>query len=82
MEIKVWNTLGRFLKKRTLYPLSSPSFILYFVFIIIIVGSFGLFYDLKDSYFGYDYEIDPIKARSIIMNMTNIGLSLAAASII
>jgi hypothetical protein len=83
MEIKTWKTLYQFLKKRTFYPFHSPGFIFYFIFIIVLVGSFGLFYDiLKDSYWGCDYEIDTNKLKSIVMSMTNIGLSLVAASTI
>jgi hypothetical protein len=82
MKIKAWETLAQFLKKRTFNPIYSPGFILYFFFIIVLVGSFGLLYDLKDSYLGWNYVIDTSKLKSIVMNMTNIGLSLVAASTI
>ena len=59
-----------------------PGYVFYFLFVIIFVGSFGLIYDLFSAKYGLDLEWDTEKIKNIVMNMTNISLSLVTASII
>ncbi|WHT39504.1 hypothetical protein QNH98_02035 [Myroides sp. mNGS23_01] len=84
MIIDSWKTLLNFIKKRLRFPLGSPGFILYFIVVIMLVGSFGLVYDIATikSIFCKSCDYDEIKLNSIIMNLTTIGLSLVAASTI
>ena len=79
---KQWTLLGNFLSKRTSQPLGNPKYVLYFIFIIILVGSFGLFYDLMKIDYCFSCGLDSEKVKSFAYNMTNISLSLITASVI
>ncbi|MFH6936343.1 hypothetical protein [Flavobacterium sp. FlaQc-30] len=77
-----WKLLYEFLKDRYNKPKEMPGYVLYFLFVIIFVGSFGLFYDLFSAEYGVNLEWDDEKIKNIVMNMTNVSLSLVTASII
>lgn len=77
-----WKLLKEFLKERYNKPKEMPGYVFYFLFVIIFVGSFGLIYDLFSAKYGLDLEWDNEKIKNIVMNMTNISLSLVTASII
>jgi len=77
-----WKLLKEFLNERYNEPKKMPGYVFYFFFVIIFVGSFGLIYDLFSTTYGYTLEWDKERVRNIVMNMTNISLSLVTASII
>lgn len=77
-----WKLLLEFLKERLKDPWYQPSFIFYFVFIVLGIGSFGLFYDIVNLDYGCNLFSDDGKIDTVLMNMTNIGLSLTSASVI
>lgn len=77
-----WKLLWIFLKKRFKEPLSQPSFVFYFIFIVLGIGSFGLFYDIVNLDYGCNLFSDGYRIDTVLMNMTNIGLSLTSASVI
>ena len=79
---KNWSLLFYFLKKRTFDSFENPKYVLYFVFIIILVGSFGLISDLFKLTYCISCKLDSEIIKSFTFNMTNIGLSLVAASVI
>ncbi|MFY7739225.1 MAG: hypothetical protein ACOVQC_01805 [Flavobacterium sp.] len=76
-----WNLLKEFLKERYNKPKEMPGYVLYFFFVIILVGSFGLFYDLFSANYGIKLEWDYERVKNIVMNMCNVSLSLVTASI-
>lgn len=76
-----WNLLKEFLKERYNKPKEMPGYVLYFFFVIILVGSFGLFYDLLTANYDIKFEWDTDRVKNIVMNMCNVSLSLVTASI-
>lgn len=80
-EYYKWNLLKEFLKERYNKPKEIPGYVLYFFFVIILVGSFGLFYDLFSANYGINLDWDNERVKNIVMNMCNVSLSLVTASI-
>lgn len=76
-----WRLLWIFLKERFSKPFHSPAYVLYFGLVIILIGSFGLIYDLLTSTYSFKLQWDHVKVKNIVMNMCNISLSLVTASI-
>ncbi len=77
-----WSIFCSFLINRTKKPLKHPSFVLYFIFIILLIGSFGLINEFTDITIIWAGELDKSKVISLVMNMSNISLSLVSASVI
>ncbi len=76
-KFKEWDSFFDFLKKRIKEPRKSPRFILYFVFIIVILGSMGVFYEL----YSISNGCNCFKHwESVKINMANIFLAYIAAS--
>lgn len=76
-----WSLFANFLINRTKKSWENPKYVMYFIFIIFLVGSFGLLYELTT----FEYclcDFDSGKVKSITFNMTNISLSLITASVI
>ncbi len=72
-----WKNFFGFINKRIKDPFKSPRFILYFVFIIMVLGSMGIFYEL------YTIENGCLYFKhwgSVVINMANISLAYIAAS--
>jgi hypothetical protein len=77
-----WSLLKDLLNDRTCQPVKNPKYVMYFVFIIVFVGSFGLFYDLMNINYCFSCDLDPEKVKAFAFNITNISLSLVTASVI
>jgi hypothetical protein len=77
-----WKLLIEFFYKRTTQPFSNPKYVMYFFFIIVLVGSFGLLYDLLNMDYCRACSLDSEKVKYFTFNMINISLSLVTASII
>ena len=76
-----WELLGSFLKESFIDPLYKPSFIFYFLFIVVGIGSFGIIYDIINLNYGCNLFLDKTKINSLLMNMTNVGLSITSVSV-
>lgn len=74
-KISNWNELKLFLRKRSLSPLKYPSFVLYFIFVIILMGSIGVLNVILSWISNGDLEI-----TDFISNASNVFLALVAAS--
>lgn len=72
-----WNNFYDFIKKRINEPLKSPRFIFYFIFIIVILGSMGVFYELYSISNGCPYSKH---WDSVVINIANVFLAYIAAS--
>lgn len=77
-----WKLIRTFLKNRLVTPWSNPSYVMYFVIIIIFVNSIGIIKDLTGYKLCWDCQFDSKKVTSFTFNLTNIGLSLVTASVI
>lgn len=77
-----WMLILTFLKNRIVNPWSNPSYVMYFIIIIIFVNSIGIIKDLTGYKLCWDCQFDSKKVTSFTFNLTNIGLSLVTASVI
>jgi hypothetical protein len=77
-----WRLLVEFFYNRSVQPLSNPRYWMYFFFVIILVGSFGLLYDLLNMDYCRSCNFDSEKVKYFTFNMINISLSLVTASVI
>jgi hypothetical protein len=77
-----WSIFWVFLWNRMKKPIDQPSYVFYFVFIILMIGSAGLISELSTSTFVLNGELDEAKIASLVLNMSNISISLIAASVI
>lgn len=85
MEIKKksqWALMRLFLKDRFLKPWNNPSYAMYFIVIIIFVGSFGIIIDLLNIEWCWNCKLDGIIVEKFAFNLTGISLSLTTASVI
>jgi hypothetical protein len=81
-QISDWKLMGNFLNKRSLEPWKSPSYVFYFIIVIVLVGTFGVLKDLIEMEWHWSWNLDNEKVKSFTFNVTNIGLSLVTASVI
>lgn len=77
-----WSLFFNFLNYRTRYSLRNPKYVMYFIFIIFLVGSFGLIHDIININYCLSCDFDPEKVKAFAFNMTNMSLSLVTASVI
>ena len=75
-QIGNWNELKLFLIKRSLSPIKYPSFVLYFVFVIVFIGSIGVL-NVVLTCISNGGDIEIINFNS---NASNVFLALVAAS--
>lgn len=66
-----WKILGEFLGEKIKTPIYYPSFIIYFIIVILAIGSIGFWAELL---------VDNIKIEPLTTNAANIFLALIAAS--
>lgn len=81
-KISQWKLMFLFLKDRITKPWSNPSYAMYFIVIIIFVGSFGLLRDLLNTELCWSCEFDGVEIDKFAFNLTGISLSLTTASVI
>lgn len=81
-KISQWKLMFLFLKDRILKPWSNPSYAMYFIVIIIFVGSFGILRDLLNAEWCWSSEFDGVEIDKFAFNLTGISLSLTTASVI
>lgn len=81
-QISDWKLMSNFLKKRRIEPWKSPSYVFYFLIVIVLVGTFGVLKDLIEMEWYWSLNLDNEKVKSFTFNVTNIGLSLVTASVI
>lgn len=70
-----WKILGLFIKNRFMMPFNHPTFLFYFISIILLVGSIGVLTDLA---YGIKYCFFNVPQFTI--NASNIFITLMAAS--
>lgn len=81
-QISDWKLMRNFLNKRSFEPWKSPSYVFYFLIVIVLVGTFGVLKDLIEMDWNWSWKLDNKKVDSFTFNVTNIGLSLVTASVI
>lgn len=81
-QISDWKLMRNFLNKRSFEPWKSPSYVFYFLIVIVLVGTFGVLKDLIEMEWNWSWNLDNEKVKSFTFNVTNIGLSLVTASVI
>lgn len=81
-QISDWELMRSFLKERSLEPWKSPSYVFYFLIVIVLVGTFGVFKDLIEMEWHLSWSLDDEKVKNFSFNVTSIGLSLVTASVI
>ncbi|NGM67314.1 MULTISPECIES: hypothetical protein [Sphingobacterium] len=77
-----WKLMKSFLKKRRKDPWANPSYVLYFLIVIVLVGTFGVLKDIIEMQWCWFCGFDDIKVKNFSFNVTNISLSLVTASVI
>lgn len=77
-----WKILQEFFCNRTKLSFGNPKYVMYFLFVIFLVGSFGLVYDLINIEYCFNCSLNFEKVKIFTFNMTNISLSLVTASVI
>lgn len=70
----LWSDLGKYIKEKLVKPWQSPSFVLYFIFIVLIVGALGIHL----AYFSSKFP--DTKDGNIISNMNCYFLTLVSTS--
>lgn len=74
-----WKSLRQEIKKRCYLPLSQPAFILYFFFVIVIVGGLGVFIKL---YRVLSMEVTPQDTLGLAQDLSTYLLAMIAASFV
>ncbi len=74
-KLSNWRILQMFLWDRIKKPLCHPSFVFYFISIIILIGSIGFLYDIVES-----IKMNVFETSKITSNASNIFITLIAAS--
>ena len=77
-----WRLMINFLNKRRIEPWKSPSYVFYFLIVIVLVGTFGVLKDFIEMEWCWSCGFDSDKVKNFTFNVTNIGLSLVTASVI
>ncbi len=77
-----WNLMLDFLKKRNREPWKNPGYVFYFLIVIVLVGTFGVFKDLLEMNWCWNCGLDQQKVKSFSFNISSTGLSLVTASVI
>lgn len=73
-DLNEWKAIYNFLKRRATEPANFPSYVLYFIVVVVIIGSIGFLTELlfgSDCHFNYD---------ALTTNAANIFISFIAAS--
>ena len=70
-----WKKWREFMVKRFITPWGFPGFVFYFILVILIVGSFGLFSEIIIGLHKNQWSIS-----SLIANASNTSIALIAAS--
>ncbi|WP_447767572.1 hypothetical protein [Sphingobacterium faecium] len=76
------NLKNDFILKRFYESKRSPAYTFYFIFIIVALGSLGLWADLKGIHIKICGEYDENKVKSIISNLSGISLTLIASCVV
>lgn len=74
-----WVNFLRELKKRTLQPLGQPTFIFYFVFVIVIVGGLGVFIKLPKA---WGAQATPEGVLTVAQDLSTYLLATIAAAFV
>lgn len=75
MNLTNWQILGKFLKERLNNPKKQPSYVFYFIIIIILIGSIGFFSELVMGLYN-----NQLIFENLTVNSANIFIALIAAS--
>lgn len=70
-----WRILKKFLSERLKKPLKYPSFVIYFITIVLIVGSIGFSTEIITQ-----WHLDDLNLSQLTTNASNIFIALIAAS--
>lgn len=77
-----WQIMWDFLKKRIKEPWKNPAYVFYFIIVIILIGTFGVFKELMETNWCWSCNLDSQKVKTFCFNVTSIGLSIVTASVI
>lgn len=81
-----WNLLVEFLETRRKSSFQSPSYVFYFLIVIIVIGTFGFIKDLIEIDYCFIWhsscEWDMNNFSKISQNLSSTGLSLVTATIL
>lgn len=81
-KFRDWQIMVDFLTKRNNDPWRNPAYVFYFLIVIVLVGTFGVFKELMETNWCSNCVLDSQKVKSFCFNVSSTGLSLVTASVI